>query len=126
MSTALDVLRKLLRDPAAAVGLLIILLLVLVAIFAPLLATHPEAIWDMNPRQRLLPPSDAYVFGTDRMGADIYSRILFGARITMVIASVAVGVALLIGVPIGLISGWTQNRSEERRVGKECRSRWSP
>ena len=109
MSTAIDVLRKLLRDPAAAAGLLIILLLVLIAIFAPLLATHPEAIWDMNPRQRLLPPSDMYVFGTDRMGADIYSRILFGARITMVIASVAVGAALLIGVPIGLISGWTQN-----------------
>src|SRR5678815_3989656 len=109
MNTTLDVLRKLLRDPAAAVGLLIILLLVLIAIFAPLLATHPEAIWDMNPRQRLLPPSDMYVFGTDRMGADIYSRILFGARITMVIASVAVGAALLIGVPIGLISGWTQN-----------------
>src|SRR4051812_9353444 len=109
MSTALDVLRKLLRDPAAAAGLLIILLLVLIAIFAPLLATHPEAVWDMNPRQRLLPPSDIYVFGTDRMGADIYSRILFGARITMVIASVAVGVALLIGVPIGLVSGWTKN-----------------
>jgi hypothetical protein len=109
MTTALDILRKLLRDPAAAAGLLIILLLVLTAIFAPQLATHPEAIWDMNPRQRLLPPSEMYVFGTDRMGADIYSRILFGARITMVIASVAVGVALLIGVPIGLISGWTQN-----------------
>ena len=58
MSTALDVLRKLLRDPAAAAGLIIILLLILIAILAPLLATHPEAVWDMNPRQRLLPPSD--------------------------------------------------------------------
>src|SRR6059058_1989965 len=85
MKSALDVLRKLLRDPAAAAGLLIILLLVLTAILAPLIATHPEAVWDMNPRERLLPPSHTYLFGTDRMGADIYSRVLFGARIALTI-----------------------------------------
>src|SRR6516162_4934726 len=90
MKAALDILRKLLRDPAAAAGLAIVLLLVAVAVLAPLIATHPEAVWDMNPRQRLLPPSEAYFFGTDRMGADIYSRIL-------------------IGVPIGLVSGWRQS-----------------
>jgi hypothetical protein len=76
MKATLDILRKLLRDPAAAAGLVIVLLLVAVAVVAPLIATHPEAVWDMNPRQRLLPPSEAYLFGTDRMGADIYSRIL--------------------------------------------------
>src|SRR5262249_61824552 len=89
MKIALDILRKLLRDPAAAAGLAIVLLLVAVAVLAPLIATHPEAVWDMNPRQRLLPPSSAYLFGTDRMGADIFSRILFGARITLTIAVVA-------------------------------------
>jgi peptide/nickel transport system permease protein len=109
MKAALDILRKLLRDPAAAAGLVIVLLLVAVAVLAPLIATHPEAVWDMNPRQRLLPPSEAYFFGTDRMGADIYSRILFGARITLTIAITAVGAALLIGVPIGLVSGWRQS-----------------
>jgi peptide/nickel transport system permease protein len=109
MKTARDVLLKLLRDPAAALGLVIILALVLAALLAPLLATHPEAVWDMNPRQRLLPPSEIYLFGTDRMGADIYSRTLFGARITLVIAIVAVGAALAIGVPIGLVSGWRRN-----------------
>jgi len=108
MKIALDILRKLLRDPAAAAGLAIVLLLVAVAVLAPLIATHPEAVWDMNPRQRLLPPSSAYLFGTDRMGADIFSRILFGARITLTIAVVAVGAALAIGVPIGLVSGWRQ------------------
>jgi peptide/nickel transport system permease protein len=106
---ALDILRKLMRDPAAAAGLIIILLVIAIAILAPLLSTHPEAVWDMNPKQRLLAPSHAYLFGTDRMGADIYSRILFGARITLLIAIVAVGASLLIGVPIGLISGWRRN-----------------
>jgi peptide/nickel transport system permease protein len=106
---AFDILRKLVRDPAAAAGLFIILLVIAIAILAPLLSTHPEAVWDMNPKQRLLAPSQTYLFGTDRMGADIYSRVLFGARITLVIAMVAVGVSLLIGVPIGLISGWRRN-----------------
>jgi peptide/nickel transport system permease protein len=109
MRAALDIVRKLLRDPSAAVGLLIILMLVMIAILAPLLATHPDAVWNMNPRHRLQPPSETYLFGTDRMGADIYSRILFGARITLTIAIVAVGAALLIGVPIGLVSGWRSN-----------------
>jgi peptide/nickel transport system permease protein len=104
-----DILRKLVRDPAAAAGLFIILLVIAIAILAPLLSTHPEAVWDMNPKQRLLAPSHTYLFGTDRMGADIYSRVLFGARITLVIAMVAVGASLLIGVPIGLISGWRRN-----------------
>jgi peptide/nickel transport system permease protein len=109
MTAALDILRKLMRDPSAALGLVIILALIAIAILAPLIATHPEAVWDMNPRQRLLPPSATYLFGTDRMGADIFSRILFGARITLTIAIVAVGAALAIGVPLGLVSGWRQS-----------------
>jgi len=48
MNAALDILRKLLRDPAAAAGLVIVLLLVAIAVLAPLIATHPEAVWDMN------------------------------------------------------------------------------
>ena len=113
MTAARDMLRKLLRDPSAAIGLLIILLLIAAAILAPLIATHPEAVWDMNPRQRLQPPSPTFLFGTDRMGADIFSRILFGARITLTIAIVAVGAALLIGVPLGLVSGWKRNWIEK-------------
>jgi len=109
MKAARDIALKLLRDPSAALGLLIIVVLVAVAVLAPVIATHPEAVWDMNPRHRLLPPSETYLFGTDRMGADIFSRILFGARITLTIAMVAVGAALFIGVPIGLISGWRSN-----------------
>ncbi len=113
MTAASEFVRKLLRDPSAAVGLLIVALLVAVAILAPLLATHPDAVWNMNPHDRLLAPSPIYYFGTDRMGADIYTRILFGARITLTITCLAVGAALLIGVPIGLLSGWRSNWAGE-------------
>lgn len=101
-----QILAKLVRDRSALLGLILVAIVVLAAVFAPVLATHPEAVWDMNPRDRLLAPSPEWLLGTDRMGADIYSRILFGARITLVIATVAVGVSLLIGVPIGLWAGW--------------------
>jgi peptide/nickel transport system permease protein len=102
------VLGRILRDRSAALGLLMVLLVVLAALLAPWLSTHPEAVWDMNPAIRLKPPDGTWLLGTDRMGADIYSRVLFGARITLLIAMVAVGASLLIGVPIGLIAGWNE------------------
>ena len=106
--TATSPLRRLLRDRSAALGLILVVLVVLAALLAPWLSTHPEAVWDMNPVNRLKPPSGDWLLGTDRMGADIYSRVLFGARITLVIALVAVGASMAIGVPIGLWAGWSE------------------
>jgi peptide/nickel transport system permease protein len=106
LNTVLFILKKLTRDRSALIGLSIILLLILCAIFAPWLATFPDDVWELHPADRLLAPDGEHWFGTDRMGSDVYSRILFGARITIVIAVVAVGASLLIGVPIGLIAGY--------------------
>lgn len=83
-----------------------ILLVVAAAVFAPVLATHPQDVAEFHPQVRLMAPSANNWLGTDRMGSDIYSRILYGARITITIAVVAVGVSVLIGVPIGLIAGY--------------------
>ena len=106
MSAAWYLLRKLASDRLALIGLLLIAGLVFCAIFAPWLAPFPEDAWDLHPSQRLLPPGSDFLFGTDRMGSDIFSRILFGARITILIGVVAVGASLLIGVPIGLVAGY--------------------
>jgi peptide/nickel transport system permease protein len=100
--------RRLAHDRSALLGLILVLLVVLAAILAPVISTHPEAVWDMNPANRLKPPGGEWLLGTDRMGADIYSRVIYGARITLLIAFVAVGVSLLIGVPIGLWAGWNE------------------
>lgn len=99
-------LRILLSDRAAAAGAAIILLLVTVAILAPWLAPFPDDVSAFHLTRRLRPPSETHWFGTDRMGSDIFSRLLFGARITITIAVVAVGVAVVIGVPIGLVAGY--------------------
>ena len=108
MTGLVYVLRRLARDRSALLGLALVVLVVLVAILAPVISTHPEAVWDMNPANRLKPPDREWLLGTDRMGADIYSRVIYGARITLLIAFVAVGASLLIGVPIGLWAGWNE------------------
>lgn len=103
------VLGKLARDRVALLGAVLILLLFAMAIFAPILATFPGDVSDFHPPQRLTGPDATHWFGTDRMGSDIYSRILFGARITITIAVIAIGGAVLVGVPIGLIGGYYNN-----------------
>jgi len=109
METARFLLQKLAADRTAALGALLILLLIVVAIAAPILSTHPQDVSEFNPPGRLQPPSVEHFFGTDRMGSDVYSRILFGARITIAIAVIAIGVSVLIGIPVGLVAGYYRN-----------------
>jgi peptide/nickel transport system permease protein len=97
------------RDKLAFSGFLIILALVLVAIFAGVLAPSPEDTFKIHPAARLQAPSMEHYLGTDHMGRDIFSRLLFGARVTLTIAVIAVATSLLIGVPLGLIAGYMEN-----------------
>jgi peptide/nickel transport system permease protein len=106
MQTALFLLQRLARDKTALLGAILILALIVAALLAPILATHPADVTEFHPAERLKGPSATHFLGTDRMGSDIYSRLLFGARITIVIAVIAVGSSVLIGVPIGLLAGY--------------------
>lgn len=106
-------LRRLVRDRSALLGLIIICALVLAAVFAAPLSTFPDKVLSYDPPHRLLGPSATYWLGTDRMGGDIYTRLLFGARITIVIALIATSLSVLIGVPVGLVAGYYTNRASE-------------
>lgn len=89
-------------------ALIAILLLILLAVFAPLIAPYPSHAYESNnPEHKLMAPSKDYIFGTDELGRDIFSRILYGTRISLITALIAVGLALLIGVPLGAIAGAT-------------------
>jgi peptide/nickel transport system permease protein len=96
------------RNPAAMIGLAIVVLLLLVAAFAPLIAPFDPVAQALD--RRLLPPSSANWFGTDALGRDIFSRIVHGARVTLVIVLlvvVTVGpIGLLIGCAAGYLGGW--------------------
>ncbi len=94
------------RNKLQRISLIIIGLLILIAIFAPFISPYPShAMSTTNPQDKLLPPSPKYLFGTDELGRDMLSRIIFGTRISLQTAIVAVGLALLIGVPLGAIAG---------------------
>jgi peptide/nickel transport system permease protein len=99
-------LARFVADRAALLGGTLILLLVVAAMFAPVLAPFPGDVVDFHTANRLRPPDGVHLLGTDRMGSDLLSRILFGARITITIAVIAVGTAVLVGVPIGLVAGF--------------------
>jgi len=99
-----DMARGLLRHRSAAVGLLAVLTLLVVALLAPVLAPHDPLLPRM--RERLTPPSSSHWLGQDELGRDILSRIIYGARISLTIGVVSVGVGMAIGVPWGLASGF--------------------
>jgi len=86
------------------IGLVIVAVLVLVALFAPWIA--PYDISTTNLAMRYLPPSAAHWFGTDSTGRDIFSRVVFGARISLQVGLVVVAVSALLGTAMGAISGY--------------------
>lgn len=95
---------RLSASPAVMTGAVLAGLLVLAAILAPLIAPYPPEQIDY--RMMLSPPSFEHWFGTDDLGRDIFSRTLFGARLSLSVGCAAVLLSLAIGVPVGLISGY--------------------
>ncbi len=94
------------RNKLTRIAILSLYALVFIAVFSPWLAPHPTHILlDTNPQNKLLPPSAEYFFGTDELGRDIFSRVLYGTRISLQTGFLAVGISLLIGVPLGAIAG---------------------
>jgi len=99
------------RDPAAVFGTIILAIVLIAAIFAPLLAPHdPDAV---DPLKRLLPPfwiqpkgAFTYLLGTDAVGRDILSRIIFGARISLSVSLLSVILSSFVGVTLGLLAGY--------------------
>lgn len=94
------------RNTLTRLSLLVVLLLLLIALFAPVFVPYPaHAANATNPADKLLPPSGAHLFGTDEQGRDLFSRVLVGTRISLRTALLAVGIALLIGIPLGAFAG---------------------
>jgi peptide/nickel transport system permease protein len=96
--------RRFRQNRGAVIGLGVLLFMVLVAIFAPWIATHDPVSQEL--RNNLSPPSAEHWFGTDQFGRDIYSRVVYGARISLRVGFIAVGIAGLVGIPLGLLSAY--------------------
>jgi peptide/nickel transport system permease protein len=95
------------RNPLLATGAALSLLIVLVGVLAPLLAPHPaDAYVATHPTQTLLQPSGLHLFGTDQLGRDVLTRVLYGARISPVIAFFVLLFSCLVGIPLGIVAGY--------------------
>ena len=99
-----DALYRLTRNKAAMVGGSILIILILCAIAAPWIAPYPYAYQDLD--LGASPPSAQHILGTDILGRDLFSRILYGARVSLLVGFVATGVALVIGVSWGIVAGF--------------------
>jgi len=99
-----DALRRLIKNKAAVGGVIVLLILFILAASAPWIAPYPYAYQNLD--LGASPPSADHLLGTDILGRDLYSRILYGARISLLVGFVATTVALFIGVTWGLIAGY--------------------
>jgi len=94
-------------------GVLVLLVLALIAIFAPLIAPYDPDLIDLSggtKRGRPLPPSTTHWMGTDQLGRDYFSRIVYGARISLSVGFVAMGIAICIGTVLGAVAGYFGGR----------------
>jgi peptide/nickel transport system permease protein len=96
--------RTLRHQPLAVAGVLLLLLFAAIALFAPILSPYDPAAIDLY--HRLAAPSPAHWFGTDELGRDIFSRILYGARISLAVAISVVSLSLTVGLILGGLSGF--------------------
>jgi peptide/nickel transport system permease protein len=100
--------RRFARNKAGMAGLIFLLLLVAIALLAPVLAPNdPDAQHLLN---RLQPPNQDFLLGTDQFGRDQLSRLIYGARVSLMVGVGAMTIAVLIGVPLGLLAGFVGKR----------------
>lgn len=103
-----DAVRRLIQNRAAMIGGITVLVLIILAIFAPWIAPYSYSYQDLD--LGASPPSAEHLLGTDVLGRDLLSRLLYGARISLLVGFVATGVALVIGVSWGIIAGYFGGR----------------
>lgn len=106
-ATRPGILRRLSRNASAVVGGSLVLLLVLAAVLAPLSPYPPDLV---DPTAVGQGPSAAHPFGTDPLGRDLLSRILHGARVSLLAGAVAVALSAAVGIPLGAVAGYAQSR----------------
>ena len=101
------------RNPLSVVGLVIVTLVILLAILAPYITPYPEHVGPFTDfANKSKPPSSTYIFGTDKIGRDIFTRCIFGYRISLTLGVVVLAIAVPIGVTMGLCAGYIGRKTE--------------
>ncbi len=104
-------MREMLHDRRVAAGLAIVAVFAVAAVFAPSLAPHGPAIQNLS--EDLQPPSSAHLFGQDKLGRDVLSRVLYGTRVSLLVGVVVAGVSAALGLGIGALAGYAGRRTDQ-------------
>ena len=99
-----DAMRRLMANKLALAGLIVVLLVILIAIIGPLITPYDFLSQDLNLRNK--PPSAAHWFGTDDLGRDVLSRVIYGARTAVIVAISVTVLSYLIGIVLGSLAGY--------------------
>ena len=110
-----DAARRFRRNPGAIAGAAVVVIILLAGLAAPLIAGHGPLVQNLD--LGTVAPSAQHPFGTDKLGRDIFSRIVYGARVSIAIGFVAVGVAITIGTAIGLVAGFFRGKIDSVLMG---------
>ncbi len=105
-----NILKKLIKNKFAMIGLTTIILLILVSVFAPVISPYTPS--QQNIFERLQPPSLTHIFGTDDLGRDVFTRMIFGARISLSVGFISVFIILVIGTFLGIVSGYYGGKAD--------------
>ncbi|GED70863.1 peptide ABC transporter substrate-binding protein [Brevibacillus reuszeri] len=100
-----SVWRRLLKNKLALVGMIIIAIMIIFSVFAPLIATHPPNAMDLA-NSLSEPGVDGHILGTDNYGRDLFSRIIYGTQISLIVGIFAIGLGGVIGTLLGLVAGY--------------------
>ena len=103
-----DAVRRLRRNPGAVAGIIVLTAMILLAVFAPVVAPYDPI--EQNSTAIRAAPSGEHLFGADNFGRDIFSRVLYGGRMSLPIGFVAIGITAVVGVALGLIAGYYGGR----------------
>ena len=100
----IDILKRIVREPLGLMGLCLVTLMVLSAVFAGVIAPYDPV--GLNIMDRLQGPSGSHLLGTDQLGRDLFSRVLYGGQVALKVALISIGAALSIGVILGMLAGF--------------------
>jgi len=103
-----NIIKELFKDPIGRIGLIGVMLIILLSLFADKIA--PYDITEMFTKNKLASPDGKFIFGTDNFGRDVFSRIIFGARVSLKVGIISVGIAASFGLLFGVIAGYFEGR----------------
>ncbi len=109
-SQVTDIWRRLRKSNTAIMGLVLIVIFLCLAVFAPFIANYEDGALKMNVRERLQSPGFDHWFGTDELGRDIFARIVYGTRISLFVGIISVSIALTLGGTLGAVAGYYGGR----------------